>query len=385
MNNTLPELSIGSVKNILGVKGKAPYIFQYSNRYSVFDWGAMPDDIPNKGRALAVMANAFFKLVEKPARWKELFEHWPHLKSSFSDDLIFELTMFGLKHHSRGPYHSDGTANKEDKLFDCIGVNPFNVLRPQQGQDGPNYSAYRERPANTLIPLEAIFRFGVPTGSSLPERSGDMAYRECLGLQNVAREGDVFERPLIEFSTKLEALDRYLYPSEALEISGLSPKEYVRLRSIISLLSYLLKYNFEKVGITLWDGKFEFAFGRKMDGEREIVLIDSIGPDELRLSCEGVQLSKEVLRKFYRASEWFQAVKVAKQMLVRKEISQDDWQDYVAIKMNSPAPHLPKDMIDIVDHMYMALANAVLHMIEQEPVFVCMELPEVVSKLREHL
>jgi len=50
-----PVLHIGSVKNILGVEGASPYLFHFSDRFSVFDWGSMPDELDEKGTALAVM------------------------------------------------------------------------------------------------------------------------------------------------------------------------------------------------------------------------------------------------------------------------------------------------------------------------------------------
>src|SRR3989338_889413 len=43
--------------------------FNFSDRYSVFDWGEMPDHIKNKGQALAVMsAFNFEKLEERGVR-----------------------------------------------------------------------------------------------------------------------------------------------------------------------------------------------------------------------------------------------------------------------------------------------------------------------------
>ena len=77
-------------------------------------------------------------------------------------------------------------------------------------------------------------------------------------------------------------------------------------------LAYKLKEIFEDLGIFLWDGKFEFAFAEGGRGERDFMLVDSIGPDELRLSYDGVQLSKQNLRNFYRGGDWHRAVGKAK-------------------------------------------------------------------------
>jgi len=47
-------------KNEMGV-GR----FHFSDRYSVFDWGAMPDLIENKGKALCLMGAFCFEMLEK--------------------------------------------------------------------------------------------------------------------------------------------------------------------------------------------------------------------------------------------------------------------------------------------------------------------------------
>ena len=39
--------------------------FFFSDRYSVFDWGEMPDHIEGKGAALATLSSYFFSLLEK--------------------------------------------------------------------------------------------------------------------------------------------------------------------------------------------------------------------------------------------------------------------------------------------------------------------------------
>ena len=67
-----PVLHIGSVKNILGVEGEAPYLFHFSDRFSVFDWGSMPDELETKGTALAVMADFFFRQMQGAETWQQL-------------------------------------------------------------------------------------------------------------------------------------------------------------------------------------------------------------------------------------------------------------------------------------------------------------------------
>jgi len=60
---------MGSVKDLKILKtpsrnetGVGRFIF--SDRYSVFDWGEMPDHIPNKGKSLCISAAYFFEKLE---------------------------------------------------------------------------------------------------------------------------------------------------------------------------------------------------------------------------------------------------------------------------------------------------------------------------------
>jgi phosphoribosylaminoimidazole-succinocarboxamide synthase len=39
--------------------------FRFSDRYSVFDWGEMPDNIPGKGAAIAILGAYFFERLEE--------------------------------------------------------------------------------------------------------------------------------------------------------------------------------------------------------------------------------------------------------------------------------------------------------------------------------
>src|SRR5437899_834108 len=69
----------GSVKDVLGPisalgpggKPVAAAVFRYSDAYSVFDWGRMPDALPSKGAALAVLAAHLFEQLESASSWRE--------------------------------------------------------------------------------------------------------------------------------------------------------------------------------------------------------------------------------------------------------------------------------------------------------------------------
>jgi phosphoribosylaminoimidazole-succinocarboxamide synthase len=245
----------GSVKDIYSV-GPGTLEFRFSNRYSIFDWGEMPDAIPGKGEALARMGEAFFKKAQSRG--------------------------FQTHYVGKGPVPG------------AFRVRHIEVPRGRM-------EVYQTRPVDILIPLEVIFRLGVPKGSSLLRRFPKF------------QEGQRFEEPMIEFSTKLEPMDRMLSENEALALSGASPTEWAALKANALELAQFLRSFCAERGLELWDGKFEFAYGTSPVGtDRPIILVDTVGIDELRLTLNGIPVSKEILRQFYQGSSWLQALSRAK-------------------------------------------------------------------------
>ena len=221
----------GSVKDILGVEGRSPYLFCYSDRYSVFDWGAMPDALEGKGQTLAFMADFFL--------------------SPFACGNEAPL--------SRPLRPKTARRKTQDAWIATSKVAPVRVLRPPFEKGEYDYRAYQDRPLGTLVPLEVIFRFGVPKGSSLLKRASDPAYCQSLGLKSTPRQGERFERPILEFSTKLESSDCYLKTENARQMAGLSESEWQRLKESSLNLATHLKGQFDRCEIELWDGKFEWG------------------------------------------------------------------------------------------------------------------------------
>ena len=128
----------------------------------------------------------------------------------------------------------------------------------------------------------------------------------------------------IEFSTKLESTDVYIPQDRAQQIAGLNDTEMKNLHELVRVLAYRLRDLFSKSNLLLWDGKFEFAFTEEdEEGNRAFQLVDSIGPDELRLTYDGVQLSKECLRRPYRGSDWHSAISQSKSLA--KERGVQNW------------------------------------------------------------
>lgn len=301
--------------------------FEFSDRYSVYDWGEMPDLIQNKGSNLREMAIFFFE----------------------------RLSSKGIKTHYQG------------ESAERIKVKSFPVIRPVQAPQGYDYSPLRECEGARLIPLEVIFRFGVPKGSSLLKAQTERLKE--LGLEK-AFEGQRFDRPLVEFSTKLEPTDRMLDIKEALEISSLDQEQFSKLEKIAGQIALELKQIFDSVfeggELELWDGKFEFA----IDESSEIVLIDTIGVDELRLTLNGAPLSKELLRQFYAHSEW------KRELLARK--SKSDWKRQMLSEGIVPSK-LPVEALNVASSLYSLLKDVLVHGKGQE------KLKELSQKISSYL
>lgn len=152
-------------------------------------------------------------------------------------------------------------------------------------------------------------------------------------------------------STKLERLDRPLTPDEARELAGMNEQEWNNLYSSTQLISKKLKIIFDQAGFKLWDGKLEFAF----DEHRQIMLVDSIGLDEIRLTFQGDPLSKELLRQCYLETEWYRALAVAKQK------SPGRFKEYCLEVLNERPSPLPEKVIQAMSNIYLYTSQLILN------------------------
>ncbi len=329
----------GSVKRVLCVSPprgdrSGLYAFSFTDDYSVFDYGKMPDRIRGKGSALAVITAYLFEQMEDPRRWKNLAQSscWERLGGDALRDLLLKtqlgtsLRVHGLRTHYKGIVDADGRAVRTSKLkrpSSLLLVEAVPVLRPEQGMLGTNtvwnYNMFHEKAGAYLVPLENVFRFGIPKGSSLIDRvKADPAYGRQLGIEGPLEPGTWLSSPILEFFTKLEPTDRHLSLELAVNVSGLSIEAFAELMHISLLAAVFLYELLKEKGLELWDGKFEFI--RTSKG---LVLADSITPDEVRLTFMGKQLSKELLRQYYKYNDeaFCQAIKQAKEEPIDAHIS----------------------------------------------------------------
>lgn len=357
----------GSVKRVFK-NTDGNLLFQYTDDYSVFDWGKMPDTIANKGRALAIMGAHFFNYLADAKNWSSLPNslhlkrfNQPWLKERFGHKVYTSiLSKRGVRSHYKGLVDEQ---NKEMTLKAAVDELPYlsvveaSVVRPKPvvlaNQNVYHYEPLAEsEPAKPrLVPLEVIFRFGMPAGSSLKGRlEKDPSYAKILGLEGVPAENSWFDKPVIEFFTKLEDKDRLLTAQEALLISGLSPERFEELVELARDLAIGLYVLFAERGIELWDGKFEFAVDKN-----GLLLVDSIGPDELRLIYKGVHLSKEMIRQVYRGSTWEKAIKEAQ--TIAKQKGRTDWKEICRNELKEEPKPLPGQAKAMIDQLYGVIVN----------------------------
>lgn len=318
---------MGSVKDLKVVREPTSTmagegIFIFSDRYSVFDWGEMPDLIPDKGKSIAILGAYFFELAERR----------------------------GFKTHYLGI--GDGKdfvcLDRLERPQNSMRVKIFNVVRPLLGGDkGYDYSVYENVQKNFLIPLEVIYRNRLPEGSSVFNR---LAKNEItpsdLGLDDVPVPNQILKEPVVDVSTKLERIDRYVKWDDARKISGLNVKQIERLKEILNSLNDMITQEFSKIGLINEDGKIEFA----VDENGEICIVDVFGTlDECRFTYDGVAVSKEVARMYYRKSEWFAALNRAKEK---------DKQNFKEICERSPE-RLPVEFKEAVANLYRYVTNKI--------------------------
>ena len=365
MSQLPPLYHRGSVKNILGNSEDRELVFSYSNRYSVFDWGEMPDHIPQKGSCLAAMAYMFFDALGDAQKWSA----WSH-EDAEGNPMLGVLREKGLAHHmAHGLVDESLSSCALQSPTPYLHVHKVDVLRPSFDGERYDYRVYQERPSNALVPLEIIFRFGVPQGSSLMKRINNQEYLHELGLTEKPNFGDIFAKPVIEYSTKLESSDVYIPFAQAKEMAGLTEGEAQNLRDLVFVLSLRLRDIFSASDLFLWDGKFEFAFSndRDEDGNRGFVLVDSIGPDELRLTYDGVQLSKECLREPYRKGAWHTALEEAKRL--GKERGERDWRKICTQELQCQPENLDPQFIEQIAQLYKSLSNAISNQLYGQSIF----------------
>jgi phosphoribosylaminoimidazole-succinocarboxamide synthase len=326
--------------------------FHFSDRYSVFDWGEMPDHIHGKGEALCLMgAYCFEKLEEKGVK-----THYTGLVNEIGKTVAFE---------------------ELETPTSTMEVHLVNVYKPEtrktDGKGVYDYSRYTPNLKNCLIPLEIIYRNGLPEGSSVFKRlEAGKVTRKDLGLDHYPKPGEHLAKPIFDVSTKLEETDRYVTWEEAKKISGLSTQEVAAAKAVLSKVNDSISQIASRAGLVNEDGKIELAF----DNKRKLMVVDVIGTlDECRFTYAGVHVSKEVARQFYKKTGWYRDVEEAKKTAENQGVK--DWK---ALCKSQP-PKLDAQLKAIISGMYTAATNE----LTRRRLFDAPSLAEIIKRYREYM
>ena len=293
---------MGSVKDLTikrkpteGLEGTG--VFKFTDDYSVFDYGKMPDVIPGKGEALCRMAAYNFE----------------------------QLGKRGIRSHFRKLV----SGNEME-------VDIVRVLYPQKGE-------LKKGMGNYLVPLEVIFRNSLPEGSSVFKRLAlGQATPEQFGLGRMPKPGEMLEAPIMDVSTKLEPTDRYLSWEEAAQISCLDSREIENLKAKALEVNEFITEKADSIGLEHADGKVEFA----MSPKRELILVDVCGTlDENRFLHKGIHVSKQILRDYYKTTPWYAVIEKEKAMGKGHG------------EFTAPE-RLPKKLVEITADMYKGVCEA---------------------------
>ena len=286
----------GSVKELYQIPGKDEIEFQFTDKISVFD-KPIPSLIPHKGETLCRTAVHWFEVAEE----------------------------MGIKTHF------------------VKQVSPSRI-RVKQVDIIKDYDKINSQTTRYLVPCEFITRYYVAgsffdraqKGSITPSEAGWESTKEV-------KYGDKLPRPFFETTTKLERVDRKIDFDEAIKISGIDKDTLNQIRSIILRLDERINDEVARRGLIHVDGKKEFGMGEN----RKLMIIDVFGTaDEDRFwdadrytHNEYVEMSKEVVRQYYRKIGYKDAL-------------------YEAREKGKPEPDippLPEDMISRVTDVYINL------------------------------
>jgi phosphoribosylaminoimidazole-succinocarboxamide synthase len=306
--------------------------FVFTDDYSVFDWGKMPDEIPEKGASLCTMGAFNFELLER----KGVPTHYEGVTTDEVDGAVSLDAAL------------DAGAAPREMVIELTQV-PDLPFEGDASDDpsGYDYDAYHAAAgSNYLVPLEIVFRNRVPVGSSLRKRTDPEDHG--LAFDEWPDEAVDLADPVVEFSTKYEEQDRYLAREEADRIAGRA--DVADLEAVAREVNRVVTDRAAEAGFVHEDGKIECLYY-----EGEIGVADVVGTfDENRFSYGGQQVSKEVIRQYHKRTqpEWVEAVSTAKAEADERGVA--DWK---SLCDRNPEP-LDSDVVRAARDLYCAGTNA---------------------------
>lgn len=290
-----------STKNLHVIEPPTPThtgigIFEYTDHYTVFHYGRMPDAIPGKGEATCRMAAYNFALLEEagiPTHFRR-----------FLPPNRIEFDLGRVPHPDAAP------------------------LPPGE--------------ANRLVPVQVLFRNELPQGSSVHRRlaSGTLTPAD-IGLDTAPTPGEKLPQPIIEYATMLDPTNQFITPPQAQRLAGVDDELFSAMRATALEVNKVLSDHARERGLNHSDGKVEFL----LTDQHRLVVADSPGtPDESRLLFQGVHCGKQVLRNWYVDN----GLEIPTGRLIAQGVPRSRWPH--------PAP-LPPEFVPVVSDLYRALSQ----------------------------
>ncbi|MBT4034694.1 MAG: hypothetical protein HOB84_02425 [Candidatus Marinimicrobia bacterium] len=327
----------GSVQKLYSVMDDSgSLVSETSMGGSVFDVGTI-FDIKGSDTARAGFRHLVYKSLMDVDEWSDMESyiktHWGEdyfQNTPVMQEVLEEVKSSGLKTHHKGMIGGD-----DEKLYDTsfpqelsnlTMIKKYNIYKPEPVTFmSAHLYDYEKFYGNDqfVIPLEQIVRFGVTSGSSILRKynaasdSGKKAYLRELGVANELIPWETFDTPLIDLTTKYEPEDRNISRQEALLISGIGGDLFTESLARAILASFMVHRIFNRMGLNLWDLKWEIA----KDGD-DLVFVDTLDTDSVRatLICEVegdhyiVNFNKQSMRDYYILvhDDWYAAVNKTK-------------------------------------------------------------------------
>lgn len=312
----------GSVQQLYEVPGDRRFmVTRTTSRGSVFDVGAL-FEIEGNDVNRALFRHILYSRMSDPATWEDVasgIESEQELDPEFRREILAgpleRCRVHGTRTHHEGMLDAEtgevAATGIPEYPSACNLVRRYQILKPTRTEMlGAHLFDYSRFPHEDrfVVPLEYIVRFGITSASSVYRKYRAMdegsrrSFERELGTNGPLEAWQYLARPIGDFTSKFEPEDRMVARQEALTMSGLDGEQFVASGKMAILGAWAVRRLVERIGLRLWDIKWEFA----RDGE-DLVFVDTIDTDSFRATLfvaeEGesfvVHFNKQAMRDYF--------------------------------------------------------------------------------------
>jgi len=363
----------GSVQRLYAIPDEPKYmVTETTAGGSVFDVGTI-FAIEGSDVSRAVFRHVLYTNLSKPETWVEVKDAVqnaegldPKIRDILLEGVIDKLcSVGGVTHHCGMVDAVTGSVSHEGLPENKSAYNivrRYKIEKPDQDSflrhPFYDYSKFGSLDKN-VVPLECIVRFGITSGSSVFRKYLKLSEDEQrkfeleLGANGPLVAWEYLTTPIVDFTSKYEPEDRAVTKQEAHNMSGLDGETFSEMGKLAVLGGWAVRVMVEKMGLKLWDLKWEFA----KDGD-DLVFVDTIDTDSFRatsvLEDSGdkivIHYNKQAMRDYYKIShsEWLGSINEAKE---EARVSGVPFVDLLRSRQDSG--DAPKD--PVVDEGFMAI------------------------------